>query len=64
MSCGVDVVVVGDPGTVVPTGAGDEPKLSVNTMTASIPRVATTLKMPSNDDPLSGSASWLLKAVR
>lgn len=57
MFCGPVVVVVCDePGTVVPTDEGDDPKLRVSTMTASMPSVATTLKIPSSDDPLSGSS--------
>jgi hypothetical protein len=56
MFWGVEVVVGAvAPGTVVPTGADEDPKLSVSTMTASMPRVATTLRMPSSEDPRSRS---------
>jgi hypothetical protein len=56
MFCGPVVVVGDDPGMVVSTGDGEDPRLRVITMTASMPSVATTLKIPRSEDPLSGSS--------
>jgi hypothetical protein len=56
-SWGPDVVVVpGEPPTDVFGLEGDEPRVKVSAMMASMPKVATTLKMPRSDDPLSVSS--------